>query len=136
MFPAVYRLLLSTFFNGSIMNVIFIMMSFAGMGPRLEQAHGTTAFLIMMLSLSVVASCLYLVVCVTLAYNPIKVQGNRGKCRSYRRGTVRVVCVCMFLCVCVWWCVMVCRVVLCCVVLGVCVSVEQQHRQQHQQAAG
>jgi membrane associated rhomboid family serine protease len=66
-------LLLSTFFNGSIMNVIFIMMSFAGMGPRLEQAHGTTAFLIMLLSLSVVANCLYLAVCVTLAYNPIKV---------------------------------------------------------------
>eukprot|EP00640_Fibrocapsa_japonica_P002309 CAMPEP_0113936424 /NCGR_PEP_ID=MMETSP1339-20121228/3338_1 /TAXON_ID=94617 /ORGANISM="Fibrocapsa japonica" /LENGTH=289 /DNA_ID=CAMNT_0000938895 /DNA_START=54 /DNA_END=920 /DNA_ORIENTATION=+ /assembly_acc=CAM_ASM_000762 len=64
----VYRLLLSPLFTGSLFGVLFVVMSFSGMGSRMEQSLGSTGFLMLMLTLSLATNVSFVVVTFILAF--------------------------------------------------------------------
>ncbi|CAM9357980.1 unnamed protein product, partial [Choristocarpus tenellus] len=59
----VYRLVTSAFCSGGFLTVIFALMSFNQMGPRLEGSLGSTGMMVLMLTLDVVTNVMFLGVC-------------------------------------------------------------------------
>eukprot|EP00904_Undaria_pinnatifida_P002758 jgi/Undpi1/12483/HiC_scaffold_5.g02154.m1 len=62
----VYRVATTVFCSGSVLTVIFGLMSFNSLGPKLERSYGSTGLLALMGTLTVLTNVLFLVVCFVL----------------------------------------------------------------------
>ena len=69
--PAVWRILSSFLFHGSLVHLVFNMVAFAGIGPMLERGLGSFQLLWLILLLDVVGNALYSVVGVVLSAAPL-----------------------------------------------------------------
>lgn len=64
----VYRLILSPLVDNSILNIVLVALFFPGMGGRMESALGSSSFLFLMGTLTLVTNTAFVVVCLCLYY--------------------------------------------------------------------
>ena len=64
----VYRLFLSPFVGNSIFNVVLMALFFPAMGARMESSIGSSAFLILMGTLSTMTNVAFVLICLLLYY--------------------------------------------------------------------
>ena len=64
----VYRLILSPLVGNSIFNIVLIGLFFPGMGARMESSLGSSAFLVLIGTLTVLTNVIFVVVCLFLYY--------------------------------------------------------------------
>lgn len=64
----VYRLILSPLVDNSIFNIILVALFFPGMGGRMENGFGSSSFLFLMGTLTLVTNVAFVVVCLCLYY--------------------------------------------------------------------
>ena len=64
----VYRLFLSPFVGNSIFNVVLMALFFPAMGARMESSIGSSAFLILMGTLSTMTNVAFVLICLFLYY--------------------------------------------------------------------
>ena len=63
-----HRMLLSPLFETSIFGILFVAMSFSGMGARLESMYGSGGLLALMAALGAASNFLYVAACVLLSF--------------------------------------------------------------------
>lgn len=64
----VYRLILSPLVGNSIFNIVLIALFFPGMGGRMESSLGSSAFLVLMGTLTLMTNVIFVVLCIFLYY--------------------------------------------------------------------
>jgi membrane associated rhomboid family serine protease len=64
----VYRLILSPLVDNSIFNIVLVALFFPGMGGRMENGLGSTSFLFLMGTLTLVTNVAFVAVCLFLYY--------------------------------------------------------------------
>ena len=78
----IYRLVLSPWFEPGVLSLLFVWLSFQGIGSRLEAAFGSTGFLIAMSTLILVSNMLFVLTCIVLEITMI----SPGAMHEYSSG--------------------------------------------------